>query len=702
MVNKAWEKLWGIKLEQLTAYNVLEDKQLEEKGIMSYIKKGFQGTPTHIPAIKYEPNETLKDSTTVPFRWVEAVIYPIKDEAGKIIEIVLQHTDITENKMMEDALKKSEEKFRTLIENSSDAIAVVNEQGIITYISETVTHVLGYKPKELMNKNIFEYIHPDDRAHLTEELGDIVKNKAQVTVQYRNLHKNGTWRWLEATGVNYMDKPGINGILGNFRDITERKLAESELYESNQTLKTIIKASPLAVYVVDRTGKVILWSKVAEKMFGWSEKEVKGKVLPIVQSDKKVEFQELMDTLLKGKSFTKETTRMHKDGSIFDVSISAAPVFDKNGELSSIVAITSDITERKKTEEALRNSEERLRLAIEAGQIGVWDWDIKTNHISWSKKVYEIHGQSNERITDFTEYSKSIHHEDEERVQEAIDLALHKKKPYEIEFRILTPQGKVRWVFTKAQVIYKKGKAVRMLGATLDITDRKELERQKDEFISIASHELKTPLTSIKGYVQILEKIIKEMNDQRLSNYINKTNVYINKLNTLISDLLDVSKIQAGKLQFSYDEYDFDEMVQESIDSFQPFSTQIKLIKKGSINTKVYGDRLRTEQVMNNFLSNALKYAPESTEIIITLKLEGNYVTASVRDFGVGIPKDKLKNVFKRFYRVEETANQFSGLGIGLYISSEIIKRQRGKIGVKREKDKGTTFFFSVPVDLRK
>lgn len=232
----------------------------------------------------------------------------------------------------------------------------------------------------------------------------------------------------------------------------------------------------------------------------------------------------------------------------------------------------------------------------------------------------------------------------------------------------------------------------------LDITERKRLEQRKDEFIGIASHELKTPLTSIKGYVQILERIITEMGNDRATVLVNKTNTYINRLNSLISDLLDVSKIQSGKIQFNKSEFNIRELLLESIEAFQPTSLKHVLICSECKDFTVYGDRNRLEQVISNLLSNAIKYSPDADKVEVSMESQNEDIIIRVTDYGIGIPKNQHNKLFQRFYRVQKNAKQFSGLGIGLYISAEIIKRHDGTIGLESKEGKGSTFYFTLPI----
>jgi signal transduction histidine kinase len=241
----------------------------------------------------------------------------------------------------------------------------------------------------------------------------------------------------------------------------------------------------------------------------------------------------------------------------------------------------------------------------------------------------------------------------------------------------------------------------------LDITEREKLEKQKDEFISIASHELKTPVTSIKAYEQVLQSLIRKDGNTRAVELLGKMDNQVNRLTMLISDLLDVTKFQSGKLRFKEDYYDFNELVKEVVEEIQPTAFKHKIILELAIGIKAYGDRDRTGQVLTNLLTNAIKYSPQvkqttksnRNKVIVTAKADRNIITVSVQDFGLGIPKEKLDKVFERFYRVEgDTPSTYGGLGLGLYISREIIRRQGGYIWAESKVGKGSTFIFTLPI----
>lgn len=238
-----------------------------------------------------------------------------------------------------------------------------------------------------------------------------------------------------------------------------------------------------------------------------------------------------------------------------------------------------------------------------------------------------------------------------------------------------------------------------------DTTPRREVQSQlekaialRDEFIGLASHELKTPVTSLKVYAQFLEKRFEKNGDERSAQLLTKMVKQIDKLTLLIGDLLDVSKIESGKLVFREKLFSFDKLLSEVIAEVGNISNTHKITQKGSTKEKIYADRERTGQVITNLLTNAIKYSPERTRIIVTVKKTKAHITVSIQDFGIGISKDNQKKLFEIFYRVPgQNEATYPGLGIGLYVASEIVKRYKGKMWVKSDTGKGSTFYFTLP-----
>ncbi len=249
--------------------------------------------------------------------------------------------------------------------------------------------------------------------------------------------------------------------------------------------------------------------------------------------------------------------------------------------------------------------------------------------------------------------------------------------------------------------IYEQSrKLIEIQKALLDeIEFRKHAERKKDEFISIASHELKTPLTSVKGYMQLLGRSVEKGDIPTVKRHLGKAQVQLEKLNELIADLLDISKIESGKMKFSKKHFSFDCLLDSVVDIIHQSNPEFNIHRNGKIGKEVYADEMRIEQVIINFLTNAIKYSPGTTEIEINASLEGEQVYLGVKDYGIGIEPAQQRSVFDKFYRVEETAIHFQGLGIGLYISAEIIRRHNGEVGVKSKLGQGSEFYFLLPLD---
>ncbi|MFC1222532.1 sensor histidine kinase [Pedobacter sp. BG31] len=230
-----------------------------------------------------------------------------------------------------------------------------------------------------------------------------------------------------------------------------------------------------------------------------------------------------------------------------------------------------------------------------------------------------------------------------------------------------------------------------------EIEFRKQAEHKKDEFISIASHELKTPLTSVKGYIQLLQRSLKRDDKAVAQNHLEKASIQLEKLNELIVDLLDISKIESGKMKFNMKPFCADNMINNAIEMLQQSNPDFKISKLGQTDEMIFGDEMRLEQVVINFITNAIKYAPGTDQVNVTVNIKDEKLYVAVKDFGIGISKEQQHKIFDKFYRVEENSNRFNGLGIGLYICSEIINRHGGTIGVNSVPDEGSEFYFIIP-----
>ncbi len=261
----------------------------------------------------------------------------------------------------------------------------------------------------------------------------------------------------------------------------------------------------------------------------------------------------------------------------------------------------------------------------------------------------------------------------------------------------------VPFVWVKAFIYPLRDKEDKIQAVVLvheNITDRKIVEKQKDDFLAIASHELKTPITTLKAYTQILQQVFSE--NPKANLYLDKMSEQLNRLITLVNELLDVSRIESGKLRLNKEKFLLDDLLRDVTADLAHINKQHRIIVEGVTTTFVYADKYRISQVLINLISNAIKYSPKSDRVIVSLKEHPSEVVVKIKDFGIGITKRDIALVFSKFFQANNKIRQsFAGLGLGLHISSEIIERHHGKIWVESTKGVGSTFYFSLPLSKR-
>lgn len=487
--------------------------------------------------------------------------------------------------------------FKDLFENTSDLIHFLSVKGNIELVNPAWLATLGYEKHEVTGKLIFDFIHPAYVEGYIRCRNNVIARKEICDIETAFVSKDGRTIIGEGQIGCSFDNDQVIYTRCVFKNITEKKLADKKLEESEKRLKTFFKSGPDAIIVINEFQEILEWNPKAESIFGFTAQEVLGK--PLSETIIPIQYREahkkgMAHFLKTGEgpvlNKTVEITALHKKGHEFFIHLSISNV-KVDGEWL-FIAFLADITERKKTEEALIHKEAELLQA-------------------------------------------------------------------------------------------------------------KMLQEQKDEFISIASHELKTPLTTIKAYAQLaLNVCTKTQYPDPLQQYLSRIDMYATRLNILMNELLDVSRIREGRLGLSKTTADMSVFLEEVIASMQHITSGHKIILQKNEPAKVEIDTLRLEQVITNLVSNAAKYSPGKEEIIVSSITKDNSIIVSVTDFGIGIPKGETEKIFDRFYRVDENAKQFSGLGIGLYISSKIIKQHNGKIWAESKEGKGSTFYFSLPATV--
>jgi two-component system sensor histidine kinase VicK len=382
-----------------------------------------------------------------------------------------------------------------------------------------------------------------------------------------------------------------------------------------------------------------------------------------------------------------------------------------NEELAiSINELTVINSELKKSQEnlinvnkALSRSQDELQFAIEAAGLATWDLNPFTHRFTGNDLLKIWFGFNPEEDIKLAAAIDIIVDTDRERVAKAINYALDYASGgvYDIDYTVLNPKNPIpRIVRAKGKALFNiRQEPIRFSGILQDITEQKQDEQRKNDFIGMVSHELKTPLTSLKAYVQMLQMKFKKNEDEVTVNALDKADHQVKKMTAMINGFLNVSRLESNKIQIVRQNFDLVELVQEVIEETKLTVTshQIQFTKTVSIN--ILADREKIGAVVSNLLSNAIKYSPRGKRITVNCYLEDSKAQVSVTDEGMGIKPEDIGHLFERYYRVESTHTQYiSGFGIGLYLCAEIIEHHRGKIWVKSEVGKGSTFYFNIPV----
>jgi PAS domain S-box-containing protein len=503
-------------------------------------------------------------------------------------------------------------------------------------------------------------------------------------------------------------------------DSTERKETQGradEIAAERQRLYSLFMQAPAMIAILRGPSHIYeLANPLYLKIVGKS-KDILGKTVNEVFPELNGQgILELLDNIYTtGEPFIGDELLIqldvNNDGVAEDVYFNFVYQPSRNGSgnvdgiLVHAVDVTSQVVARQKAEELALQVEQQAQtfdVTLTALKDFVYTFDISGKFTYSNKPLLELLAITYDEIIGKSFLDLPYPEELATKLLTQIQQVVATGKPVTDETVFTSPSGYTGYYeYIFMPVFDKNGRVVLVAGSTRDITNRKQLESQKDEFMGIVSHELKTPVTSIKAFTQVLQNRFAQAGDEQSSALLGKMDAQINKLTALIADLLDVTKIEGGKLQFNEDYFSFDELVAEIVEEIQRTTHKHAIEKIGFTNKTVFGDTYRIGQVIINMLTNAIKYSPDADRIIVKTMGDNQHVTLCVQDFGVGIPEERQQQIFERFYRVSGN-DTIPGIGLGLYISAEIIRRQGGTIWVESEQGKGSTFCFSLPVQEQK
>jgi len=462
-----------------------------------------------------------------------------------------------------------------------------------------------------------------------------------------------------------------------------------------------------------------LFNQAFEQLTGYTKEEIHNMDLstsftPMEWSEK--EKQKLEELNRTGKPFRYEMEYIRKDGSRVPIEVLVNVVFDFKGNPEYYYSFITDITERKETEEALKKSEQSLAKAQHIAHIGSWEWDTKTGDIDWSNELYSIYGVDPNTFTpSLSSFAHYVHPDDEEFVNQHVDQLLSEGKSHNFDFRIVLDDGSIRVINTLAEVAEfdKNGKPNVIVGINQDITVRKEIElklnenikklaqsnNELEQFAYITSHDLREPLRMITSFLQLLKRRYKDQLDQDANEFIEFAVDGAKRLDAMTNDLLQYSKITRKKRDIT--PVNFENVLEESMINLKvPIEESNAVITHDPLPT-IYGDEPLKVQLFQNLIGNAIKYRSQETpKIHISAKKEKNQYLFSIKDNGIGMSPDHLEQIFTIFKRLH-THDEYEGTGIGLAIAQKIVQIQGGKIWVESELGKGTTFYFTIPINKK-
>ncbi len=645
--------------------------------------------------------------------------------------------------------------FKELFLASPVASYICNPRGYIVAFNGAAESLWGYRPKlgVVRWSGAITMYYPDGRAMPAEEspMASVLDGKENTNdVELIIERADGTRRNVLVFPKPIRSSTGqLIGAHNTLVDITDYKQYE----ERQAILSEIVQSSNDAIISKNLNGIIMSWNKGAQRIFGYNESEIVGRSIEtLIPSYLKNEEQTILQEISAGRKVDHyQTIRVTKFGKEIPVSLTISPMRNKQGQIVGASKIARDISDQIQREQTIQFHEQQLETIHAIGRVISEKLDapsiIQTVINSTTHLVAADVGLCFYRVTD--EEGRSTlsvaiaTHEAEVRLDKhRIDLedgVIHAifsgedtvrfddvcKTPHILSLFDLPDNPEIPGirhclaipirsadklligamffgyarldVFNTADEDMMRSIAS-LVAVTLDnarlFEEVNALNLKKNEFIALASHELKTPLTTTKGYLQILERSEIDRVGRR---FLTKALKQLERINALISELLDISKIEAGKLSFHMETFDLGEMILDVVETFH-FSSQTHTIfvNNAQGNYLVEADRQRMEQVMINLITNAIKYSPDANNVHVTLESSLLEVSVQVTDEGMGLNHDQQEKVFARFYQVEGTS-KMAGLGLGLYLSKEIIDRHGGHIGVSSRLGKGSTFYFSIP-----
>lgn len=596
----------------------------------------------------------------------------------------------------EQAVRVSERHLQKALSIETVGVAFFNGKGLFTDVNGSFARMSGYSRGELSSGSFgWESMTPQEwMARSWQSISELRTTGQTTPYEKEYIRKDGSRFWVLSTASQISEYEFVEYII----DITGRKQAEEQIRLTNTWMTIGVEAANAGWVHWDFTTGETKWSESGKRIMGINSERSNSEdwLARIYPEDQPKVLAHIAEAIASKINFNMEYRIVRPDGEIRWLLGIAKILYNENNAPYQSTGFIMDISERKRTEEALRESEEHYRAMISQSTAGIAETDLSGKFISANDRYCEIVGYTREELLSGMRYEDILHPDEN---LDPFRRCVREGIPFTIERRCARKDKSIVWISNNVSLLYNtENKPRNCIFVTFDISSRKELERQKEEFIGIASHELKTPVTSIKAYAEVLQEMFLEAGDTTSANLMSKLDGQVDRLTSLIRELLDVTKITGGQLQLQGEVFDIHELIDERVEELKRLTSNHEFVINPGQLEHLHADRERIGEVLTNLIGNAIKYSPNGGKVIISSEPLENGVKVNIQDYGIGIDPDMQKKIFGRFFRVNDAKiSTYPGLGLGLYISSEIIKRHHGTIHVESRKGHGSTFSFTIP-----
>ena len=602
--------------------------------------------------------------------------------------------DITERKKMEEALRESEQDL-----NRAQAVAQTGSWRLDVWRNQLLwsdeTHRIFGIPKgtPMTYETFLSSVHPEDREYVDRKWTAALRGE-RYDIEHRIIVGNEI-RWVRERAELEFDAQGLlKGGFGTAQDITELKRLENELRVKDYAIASAISG----IAIMDLEGSVIYANLTCLSMWDYEEEEVLGKHVTAFFVDI-TEAEAAMRAILEEQAWQGEVKAKRRDGSAFDVQVSANLVTDADGEPICMMASFVDITEKKIIQEALKREEQIRRTVMENTGAQLAYLDPEFDFVMVNSAYAKGSGHTEEELIGKNHFALFPNEENRaifEQVRDTGKSVVYYDKPF--EFINQSERGVTYWDWTLTPVKDFSGKVQGLVLSLIETTERKKVEELKDSFIGMVSHELRTPLTVLIGSLHTV--MIPGMAEEEKHRLVEDALWEASSLSRLLENLLELSRHQAKRLELMKEPVAIDRCAQDVVDNLSRMSPLHKLIMEvpaGLPLTEV--DQIRVERILYNLVENAIKYSPGGGDIRVSAVRSEDQIVIAVSDQGPGIPAEGLSNLFRRFERLTESpANSIRGMGLGLYVCRLLVEAHGGRIWAESEPGKGSTFCFTLPI----